>query len=177
VAGTNDSVDPATLVVRKTDGTVLTHNSDSASSAPNGYRYIGDQVNHPTRSYPTVGENFTGKLIQLFGTNGNDKVVYPECLTINYNTFKAQYGYIYLQNGKPDVTTMEVYVNGVKIPQNATNGWSYMGTQFIGGLDPSYKVANLPPGADSGYIVRLNGTAKFDNTTSSAVTVYYTSVP
>ncbi len=176
VAGTNDSVDATTLVVRKTDGTVLTHQADGSTPA-NGYTFIGNQVNHSTRSFPTAGENFTGKMIQLFGSNGADKVIYPECLSITYNTFKAHYGYIYLQNGKPDVTTIEVYVNGVKVVQNATNGWDYLGLQFTSALDANYKVANLPNGTTSGYFLRLNGTAKFDNTNSSSVTVYYTSAP
>jgi hypothetical protein len=177
LAGTNDSVDPSTIVVtRLPDGKVLT-NHTGESNPTDGYQYIGNQTAHSTRSYPTVGENYTGKMIQLFGTTGNDKLQYPQALRICYQDFKSKYGYIYLQNGKPDITTMEVYINGNKIPQNTTNGWSYMGLQYTTALDTAdYKIYNYK-GDSSGYFLQLNGTAQFTNSSSNTVTVYYTSAP
>ncbi len=177
VAGTNASLDPTTIRVVRDDGKVLT-NRTGQTNPTDGYAFIGAQTNHNTRTQPTVGEPFTGQMIQLFGTNDNDFIVYPRCLTVTYDAMKAQYGYVYLQNGKPDVTTMEVFVNGVKVPQSTTNGWEYLpGLQFTSALDPAFKIANMPAGTPSGYFLRLNGTAKFDNTTSATVTVYYTSAP
>lgn len=177
IAGSNDSVDPETIMVtRIPDGKVLM-NRTGQSNPSDGYRYIGNQTNHSTRSFPTAGENFTGKMIQLFGTKGNDKIEFPQALKVCYKDFKAQYGYIYLKNGKPDVTSIEVYFNGVKVPQNSTNGWDYIGLNFTYALDPNYKIIDLPPSGDSGYFLRLNGTYKFKNDSSTAVAVYYISAP
>ena len=116
-------------------------------------------------------------MIQLFGANDNDFIVYPHCLTVTFDAQKLQYGYIYLKNGEPYVPTIEVRINNVLIPQNSTNGWDYMGLQFTSGLDPNLKVVDLPSGEISGYFIRLNGTSKFNNTAGAAVSVnvYYTS--
>jgi hypothetical protein len=176
VAGLNTSLDPETLIVMRLPDRKVLVNRTGQSNPADGYQYIGNQTNHNTRSFPIAGENFTGKMIQLFGTDGNDKVQFPQALQVCYQDFKSQYGYIYLKNGKPDISTMEVYINNVKILQNATNGWSYMGLQYTSALDPNYKIFNLQPGIPSGYFLQLNGTAKRDNTTGAAVTVYYTSV-
>lgn len=176
VTGTSTSLDPDTLRVVRDDGKVLT-NRTGQSSPSDGYAYVGAQTNHFTRSLPTQGEPFTGQMIQLFGTNDNDWVVYPHCLTVTYDAVKAQYGYIYLKNGEPYVPTIEVRINGVLVPQNATNGWDYLGLQFTSALDPNLKIVDLPSGASSGYFIRLNGTYKFNNTAGAAtsVSVYYTS--
>lgn len=177
VAGTNDSLDPDTLRVVRDDGKVLT-NRTGQSSPSDGYAFVGNQINHYTRSFPTAGENFTGQMIELFGTNDNDKIVYPHCLTVTYDAVKLQYGYVYLKNGEPYVPTIEVRINGNLIPQDSVNGWDYMGLQFTNSLDPNLKIVDLPSGgATSGYYLRLNGTAKFNNTAGSAVSIsiYYTS--
>jgi hypothetical protein len=176
VTGSNTSLDPSTLRVVRDDGKVLVNRSGE-SSPPDGYAYSGNQSDHYTRSFPTHGENFTGQMIQLFGVNNNDLIVYPHCLTVTYDAQKLQYGYIYLKNGEPYVPTIEVRINGALVPQNATNGWDYMGLQFTSGLDQTLKVVDLPSGASSGYFLRLNGSYKFNNTAGSPVTVnvYYTS--
>ncbi|MDD4974783.1 MAG: hypothetical protein PHY93_10560 [Bacteriovorax sp.] len=189
VAGSSASIDADTLrVVRSSDGKVLVNRTND-SNPTDGFQYIGDQAypGHNTRLYPTQGEPYVGKMIKLIGTatsNGGvysvtngDLVTYPECLNVTYDAIKAQYGYIYLKNGEPYVPTIEVRINGALVPQNATNGWDYMGLQFSSSLDPSLKVVDLPSGATSGYFLRLNGSYKFNNTAGAAVTVnvYYTS--
>lgn len=176
VSGTNTSIDPDTLRVVRDDGKVL-ENRTGQSSPSDGFAFIGPQTNHYTRSLPTQGEPFTGQMIQLFGSQGNDLVVYPRCLTVTYDAMKLKYGYIYLKNGEPYVPTIEVRINGQVVPQNSTNGWDYMGLQYTGSLDPNLKVVDLPAGASSGYFIRLNGTYKFNNTAGAATTVnvYYTS--
>lgn len=176
VTGSSTSLDPDTLRVVRNDGKVLV-NRTGQSTPSDGFAYVGNQNNHYTRSMPTQGEPFTGQMIQLFGTNDNDLVVYPHCLTVTFDAQKLQYGYIYLKNGEPSVSTIEVRINGALVPQNASNGWDYMGLQFTSSLDANLKVVDLPSGANSGYFLRLNGTYKFNNTAGSPVTVnvYYTS--
>jgi len=176
VAGNSVSIDPETLRVVRDDGKVLT-NRTGESSPSNGFAFIGPQTAHYTRSLPTHGEPFTGQMIQLFGSQDNDLIVYPRCLTVTYDAQKAQYGYIYLKNGEPSVPSIEVRINGQIVPQNATNGWDYMGLQYTSSLDSSLKIVDLPAGATSGYFIRLNGSYKFNNTAgaSTSVNVYYTS--
>lgn len=174
VASSTTSVDPDTLVVTRDDGKVLV-NRTGESNPSDGYAYIGNQINHATRSSPTAGEPFTGKMIQLFGSNDNDLIVYPKCLTVSFKEVKSNYGYIYLQNGEPYTPSIEVTINGSQVPQSTTNGWSYMGLQYISALDSNYKVANLPNGATSGYIIQLNGTYKISNSQNVNIQVFYTS--
>lgn len=176
VTGTSTSLDPDTLRVVRDDGKVLT-NRTGESNPSDGFAYIGAQTNHITRTYPTDGELFTGQMIQLFGTNDNDLIVYPHCLTVTFDAQKLQYGYIYLKNGEPHPDTIEVRINGAVVPKSTTDGWDYMGLQFTSSLDPSLKIVDLPAGSSSGWFIRLNGKYKFNNTAGSAVKVdvYYTS--
>ena len=176
VAGSSADVDPDSLRVVRSDGKILT-NRTGETNPTDGYQYVGNLTNQNTRVLPTPGEPFTGKLIRLFGPDGNDRVVYPDCLTVTFNANKLKYGYIYLKYGQPLVSSIEVRVNGVLVPQSTTNGWDYMGNQLVTGLDPNLKVFDLPAGAPSGYMLRLNGTAQFVNSPSSpvSVSVYYNS--
>lgn len=189
VAGSNASIDPDTIrVVRSSDGKVLVNRTHD-SNPSDGYQYIDNQPapGHYTRVYPTQGEPYIGKMIKLIGTaekvndlwqvKTGDLITFPDCLTVTFEAVKAQYGYIYLKNGEPYVPTIEVRINGVLVPQNATNGWDYMAFQNVSNLDPNLKVVDLPAGAGSGYFLRLNGSYKFSNVAGSSVTVnvYYTS--
>ena len=171
----------------RSDGKILL-NRRLDPSATNGYELIVDGSGNPmtttnnTRYYPTAGEPFTGKMIRLYGSDGNDKVVYPDCLTIEYNGVKSTYGYAYLKYGQPVVSTIQVYrsVNGgafTSIPQSSTDGWSYVGLQFTSSLDSNLKAVDLPPGTSSGYFIQLNGNYRFQNTTSTttAIRVDYSS--
>lgn len=171
VAGANDSIDPETLLVTRDDGVVLKNRAKNPTIL-NGYEFSDVvQTNQNTRFAPTAGEPFTGKLIHLFGTSGNDKVIYPQCLNIKYDAVKSQFGYIYLKNGEPMPTTIEVKLNNQVVPQSSSEGWDYMGLQMIAGLDTSLKVIDLPAGVPSGYIIRLNGSYKFKNQVGSSMTV------
>lgn len=179
LASSTASVDPSTIQVTTSAGKSLTNNTcvidNSCSSTPTeGFGYIGNQTNHATRTYPTAGEFYTGKMIQLYGTNGNDLVVYPTSLTVCYQEMKQKYGYIYLTNGEPNTTTIEVLINGVTVPQSTTNGWSYMGLQYMTALDSNLKIANLPANATSGYVIKLNGTYQVTNAQSVNIEVVYT---
>jgi hypothetical protein len=170
VASATDSIDPDTLLITRDDGKVLTNNSGVANPV-DGYKYVDIVQTKNTRFFPTPGEPFTGKMIQLFGTNGNDKVIYPQSLTVSFDPVKSKFGYIYLKNGEPMPTTIEVKINGNTVPQNATNGWDYMGLQFTQSLDAAFKVIDLPAGATSGFIIRLNGSYQFQNKVGSGISV------
>ena len=171
VTGSTTSLDPDTIQVTREDGKVLTNRTGEANPT-DGYAYIGNQSNHFTRSLPTRGENFTGKMIQLFGVNDNDLIVYPRCLTVKFDAIKNQYGYIQLKNGEPYIPSIVVRINGAIVPQNATNGWDYMGLQFAASLDPSLKIVDS--NGSSGYFIRLNGSYKFNNTVGASVPVIVT---
>lgn len=181
VAGASSNFDPDTIRVTRTDGKVLLNRAVDPS-ASNGYELLLDSGGRPatvtknTRFYPTPGEPFTGKMIRLYGADGNDKIVYPDCLTISYDGVKSTYGYAYLKYGQPQVSTIQVFksVNGgayTPIPQSTTNGWDYIGLQFTSALDPNLKAVDLPPGTTSGYFIRLNGTYKFQNSTSQTTSI------
>ena len=176
VAGAYDSLDPDTLIVTRDDGKVLTRHNLSESNISDGYTFDNQVYNQqPTRFFPTAGEPFTGKLIHLFGSNGNDKLIYPQCLSIKYDPIKSTFGYIYLTHGEPLVSSIQVMMNGVAVPQSSTNGWDYMGLQFISGLNQSLKVIDLPAGTTSGYIIRFNGSYQKQNSvnSSTSVNVFY----
>ncbi len=181
VAGATATFDPNTIRVERTDGKIL-KNRALDPSATNGYELLVDSNGTPatvtknTRFYPTIGEPFTGKMIRLYGADGDDKIVYPDCLTIKYDGVKSTFGYAYLKYGQPQVSTIQVYrsVNGgtyTPIPQSTTNGWDYIGLQFTSALDANLKVIDLPPGTTSGYFIRLNGTYKFENSTNSTTAI------
>lgn len=174
VAGATTSVDPATLQVTRSDGKVLT-NRTGESNPTDGFIYVGNQTARNTRFYPTAGEPFNGKMIQLLGVDGNDKIVYPDCLTVSYKAEKSTYGYIYLTKGEPSLSTIKVMINNAVVPQSASNGWDYMGLQSTAGLDPNLQIANMPSNVSSGYFLRLNGTYKIQNTSANTIYVEYIS--
>jgi hypothetical protein len=180
LASTAASVDPETVRIVRSDGVELV-NRKVDNSTNKGFEVILDNdgaaanlVGQNTRYEPTIGEPFTGKLIKLFN---EDRVVYPDCLTVKYTEVKSTYGYIYLQYGEPSVSTIEVRINNVVVPQSSENGWDYMGLQFTdsSSINSSYKIANMPAGTSSGYFLRLNGTAKKSNSASNTFTIYYLS--
>lgn len=174
VTGSSTSIDPSTIRVVRSDGKILTNRTGESNPA-DGYTFDNITQTQNTRYYPSAGEAFTGKLIQLHGVDGNDKVVYPDCLTVTFNGEKTTYGYVYLQYGEPNTATIEVRINGSVVPQSSSNGWDYMGLQYTSSLDQGYKVANIPAGTTSGYFLRLNGSYKFQNTSSNTVSVLYNS--
>lgn len=175
-AGSNESLDPDTLRVTRVDingtNTDLVNNTAEVSPS-NGFKYIGVQSAHSTRFYPTTGEYFTGKMVQLFGA---DQLTYPNCLKVTYSEIKSNYGYIYLTRGEPYTSSIVVKKNGVVVPQDASNGWDYMGLQDMAALDmANYKVVDFPyeHPVVRGYIIRLNGSAKFTNSGDVQVEVNY----
>lgn len=60
-------------------------------------------------------------------------------------------------NTQPNTATIKVFKNGVEIPAGSTNGWEYIGmsTQHI-------ITSPIPMNQATGYMIRLNGTAKMN---------------
>ena len=183
LAAAETKVDPDTVRVVRSDGSVLVNRAVDTTTSK-GFEIVlennGDIKNFTqnTRYFPTAGEPFTGKLIKLYGTEKNDKVIYPDCLTITFTEPKATFGYIYLDKGRPEVSSIKVRINGVLVPQDSANGWSYLenGPQFTNGIEPdleNYKAFGLPAGISSGFFLKLNGNAKVQNSTSNAFDVFY----
>lgn len=181
VAGADAVFDPDTIRVVRSDGKILANRKNDPSIS-NGFELITDGSGKPatvsmnTRYFPTAGELFTGKMIKLYGTEANDKIVYPDCLTVTFDGVKSTYGYVYLQYGQANVSTIQVYksVNGgawTAVPQSSSNGWEYMGLQYTAGLEQSLKVLNLPAGTSSGYFIKLNGSYKFQNSTTTTTSI------
>jgi hypothetical protein len=181
VAGSTAVFDPDTIRVVRSDGKIL-GNRKSDPTLSNGYELITDSSGNPqtvsmnTRYYPTPGEPFTGKMIRLYGADGNDKIVYPDCLTVKLDGVKSTYGYVYLQYGQATVSSIQVYksVNGgawTPIPQSSSDGWDYMGLQFTSALDSTLKILSLPGGTPSGYFIRLNGSYKFQNSVTNTTSI------
>lgn len=183
IASSTTSVDPDSVRVVRSDGKILANRRVNTSTSA-GFEVILDNegntanlIAQNTRYSPTSGEPFTGKLIRLFGDNTeDDKVVYPDCLTVTYTEVKSTIGYIYLKYGEPS-TDIEVTINGTKVPKSSSDGWDYMGLLFTDSpsLDKNYKIVGLPAGTSSGYFLRLNGTWKKQNNTALSVEVYYNS--
>lgn len=183
MAAAGASVDPDTVRVVKSDGTILLNRADPENAGiTNGFEVVmngavPDVRNQNTRYFPTAGEPFYGKLIRLYGSEGSDKVIYPDCLTVTYKELKAYTGYIYLESGKPNVDTIEVRIDGKLVPRSSSNGWDYMSLQYTSALDPNLKIQNMPAGTSSGYFLRLNGNYIMSNSTSHTYEVLYISAP
>jgi hypothetical protein len=66
---------------------------------------------------------------------------------------------------EPDPSTIVLKKNGVTIPQSATNGWTYVG------LQTNHPTSDYPTigSNQTGYMVQLNGTAKFKGSDSISI--------
>ncbi|MBF0360763.1 MAG: hypothetical protein HQK49_07115 [Oligoflexia bacterium] len=153
---TNKAFDPKKITVTKSTGLSLIQDDS------NGFRYIGFKENQPTRKLPTVGDVRTGHFIELFG---NGVVTYPECLRIETQEPADYYNYIVL-NEKPNVDTIEIEINGKKIPKGQSDGWWYEDYSISKNIkveSPSNPVPIEPGEFKSGYMIRLNGSAVYTN--------------
>lgn len=138
--------------------------------APNdGFEYLGFQNNINTRYEPTPGEPVTGLVVKL---NGNARVEYPDCIIAKTRTPTEYFGYVALPR-EPDLETVKLEVNGDAYPQDASNGWIYIGwrdTLNIKVPGPTGASIN-PPLNKSGYMLQLHGNAIFTN--GDTINVFY----
>jgi hypothetical protein len=66
------------------------------------------------------------------------------------------FNYVKISDVEPEPSSIVIKKNGATIPQSATNGWTYVG-QRSGYTSYSPSLGNY----QTGYMVRLNGTAEF----------------
>lgn len=169
------AIDPNEVKVFK-DGVEQSRLNEPVVGAQNGFSFTNMVQTQDTRYEPSPGEPFTGYLVRLYG---NARVTYPECMTVTTQTPKEYYGYIALQ-AKPAESTITLKINGISIPQSATNGWQlvksggqplYFSSKNIkitgpGQFCPSSSTtycAGSPADLKSGYMIQLMGNAVYSN--------------
>jgi len=76
--------------------------------------------------------------------------------------FKKDYLVVATQ---PDPSTIKVYKNGALVPQDATNGWTYVG--YLQDQHTVFYPTNMYPA--TGFMIKLNGTAILNGSDKSRV--------
>lgn len=124
-----------------------------------------------TRELPTVGEPITGRHFVRF--TDNNLITYPDCVIVKSKSRVEYLGYVVLQKA-PQVQSIVLRINGVTIPQSATNGWTYIGNQPAMNIKMPHPQAGdeLPAIMKSGFMIQLNGSANYYKSGDS-VTVDY----
>ena len=138
-------------------------------SATDGFEYLGYRSNQNTRYEPDTGEPQTGLMIKL---NGSARVAYPDCIIAKTRTPTEYFGYIVLPRD-PDLSSMEIKIDGVKYNQSNANGWTYDGWKEaqnikVGGPTGA---SVLPADNKTGYFIKLHGNAIYTN--GQTISVYY----
>lgn len=134
----------------------------------NGFEYLGYIENQKLNYAPVDANEVTsGLIIKL---NGSARVNYPECIIAKTRTPTEYFGYFAIPK-EPDLSTVEVEIGGVKFPQSATNGWSYIGWRDTQNIKvPGPTNASITPAVNkSGFIIQLHGDAIFSNGTTIKV--------
>jgi hypothetical protein len=137
---------------------------DIFDNATNGYTNMGMQTNINTRELPSVGEPYTGHVIQL---NGAAKATYPECIVVETKTPTVNYGYVHMANC-PLESTISLRINGAVIPKNSTNGWQYFGRADNLNITTNSS-ACVSPEIKSGFFLKLYGSAVYSSGASVQV--------
>jgi hypothetical protein len=149
------------LSVKKT---ISSTSIDIFDNATNGYTNMGMQTNINTRELPTIGEPYTGHVIQL---NGTAKATYPECIVVETKTPTVNYGYVHMANC-PLESTITLRINGAVIPKNATNGWQYFGRADNLNITTNSSSC-VSPELKSGFFLKLYGSAVYSSGASVQV--------
>jgi hypothetical protein len=152
--------------------TKILANGSEESIAPgsvNGFEYLGYRTNQNTRYEPDAGEPATGLMIRL---NGNARLEYPECIKAKTRTPTEYFGNFPIPR-EPDVSTINVIINGQEIAQDGANGWTYLGWREVFNMKvpgPTNASVN-PPLNKTGYFIQLHGAAIFEN--GDSIQIYY----
>lgn len=148
-------------------------NQTGVTSPSSGFSYdkdctlSNDSNGCNTRYYPSNGEPFIGHLIKLHGA---DHLEFPNCLSVEYYAPTETYKYVYLPYGTPQVSTIELYIDLIKVEQSTTNGWEYIGNACASSLTDG-KILNLPVSGACGPMLKLNGNAVFQSKQGTNVNV------
>lgn len=139
-------------------------------SSTNGFEYLGYRSNQDTVYSPSdVTELQTGLMVKL---NGSARVTYPEYIIAKTVTPTEYFGFVPLPRD-PDLSTLEIEINGSKISKSNSNGWSYLGWRDSLNIKvPGPSGASVTPALNrSGYFIQLNGSAIYSN--GDTVKVFY----
>lgn len=165
---TEASINPGTITLTKVNG-VTGAETNIPSGGANGFEYLGARTNINTRFLPDAGEPVTGLVVKL---NGTARVKFPDYIRARTTTPTEYFGFISLPR-EPELSTIEVIVNGTKHTQSSSNGWTYLGfrpsqnTKVVGPNGES----DTPALNKSGYFVRLHGNAIY--TSGDTVQVFF----
>lgn len=156
---TEASINPGTITLTKVNGTTGAK-SNIPESGTNGFQYLGYQSNKNTRYLPDAGEPVTGLVVKL---NGSARVKFPDYIVAKTSSPTEYFGFIALQR-EPELSTVEVIINGTKYGQSSTDGWTlldnpkYRPSQNTKVVGPNGE-SDQPPLNKSGYFLKLHGNA------------------
>ncbi|EQC48198.1 hypothetical protein M899_2797 [Bacteriovorax sp. BSW11_IV] len=170
IAKTNENVDESEIIVKTNSGQEflpITGATTVNGQEVTGYKFLGNvNLTRDTRYFPTSGEPYTGKMIELFGAAKD--VVWPDCFKVTAKTPTLYYGYVALTQGKPAESTINLKINGQTISQSTVNGWQLIKSgsqpQFISNQNilvtsPTNSTPVVPGEYQSGYFLKLYGSA------------------
>ena len=126
-----------------------------------GFTYLGLRSNLNTRFFPDAGEPATGLMVRL---NGSARVEFPDFISASTRAPNEFFGFIPLSR-EPDLSTIQVIINGNVISQSSSNGWTYLGFREVLNIKvpgPSGQSIN-PPLNRTGFFLQLNGSAVYTN--------------
>jgi hypothetical protein len=141
-----------------------------------GFLYLDGVQTKNLREYPTIGDSFTGHIIELFG---NSKVVYPDTMKIVTQAPLVYYGYVRLDT-EPLVDSIKLFINSRQIPRRVNGSGS--GWEFIPGFKTSWNVRiqgpnndrpGLPAENKTGFFLKLYGDAVFSNNDAASIKIDY----
>ena len=140
-----------------------------------------------TRYEPTVGEPFTGYVVEL---HGEARVKYPECMSVRTQTVQEWYGYVHMQS-KPVESSIQLKINGLPITNcgstnnvcpTSCNGYflrkasgqpqyeNNRNLRITGPQGSSVNYTPVTPGiVKSGYFLQMCGNAIYSNGASVEV--------
>jgi hypothetical protein len=165
--GSESSIQSDDIVVTKiaADGTVI---EELKEDKLNGFEYLGYVKDQKLNFEPLDRvETASGLMIKL---NGSARVTHPECILAKTRTPTEYFGFFAIAK-EPDLTTVEVEIDGVKYPQSTTDGWSYLGWRDIQNIKvPGPTNVSIEPAINkAGFIIQLHGKAIYSNGTSIRV--------
>lgn len=127
----------------------------------NGFTYLGFRSNQNTRFFPDAGEPATGLIVRL---NGSARVEFPDFISASTRAPNEFFGFVPLPS-EPDLTSVQVTINGATISQSSTNGWTFLGfREVLNTKVPGPTNASVEPAVNrTGYFLQLHGSAIYTN--------------
>jgi hypothetical protein len=118
-----------------------------------------------------AGEPTTARHLIEF-TSGNYPT-YPDCISVTTLSNLEYFGYVVIPK-IPKLESVVLKIRGQVIPQSTTNGWSY---ETVGWQTKNIKVAyngypDTPAVIQSGYMIKLNGSANYYKSGDSVEIAY-----